>query len=225
MARWAWAGNQVGLGNGEMITESRRIERAGAERVRIELYLGSGELVIAGGASALLEADFSYNVPSWRPEVDYIVRDGRGLLTLRQPEGDNDTIVRNARQRWELRLADGLPIELRIRVGAATVDLTGGDLALAALDIDTGAGSLRLDLSGTRQPFDATVEGGVINATLRLPTTLGAHVAVRAPIATVNGGGLRRHDGGYVNGAYGTMGAPLRMRITGGVANVILAGR
>jgi hypothetical protein len=215
----------VETGSGEMITESRRVERDGAESVRIELQLGSGELVIAGGASALLEADFSYNVPAWRPEVEYTVRDGRGLLTLRQPEGDNGASVRNARQRWELRLADRLPIELRIKVGAATVDLTSGDLALAALDIDTGAGSLRLDLSATRHPFDAALQGGVINTTLRLPATLGAHVAVRAPIATVNGGGLQRHEGGYVNGTFGATGTPLRVRITGGVANVILAGR
>jgi hypothetical protein len=65
----------------------------------------------------------------------------------------------------------------------------------------------------------------VINATLRLPAAIGAHVAVRAPIAAINGGGLRREAGGYANGRYDAAGAAVRIGITGGVANVILAGR
>jgi hypothetical protein len=91
--------------------------------------------------------------------------------------------------------------------------------------VQTGAGSLVIDLSAARSPFDAAIEGGVINTTLRLPDAIGAHVAVRAPIATINGGGLRREVGGYANGLYAPAGANVRVGIKGGVANVILAGR
>lgn len=209
---------------GEMIEESRRVARGAAGRVRVEIAMGSGELAITGGASGLLDANFRYNVPEWRPAITYAEADGRGVLRLEQPQGGGAQ-VRNARQRWELRLAPDVPIDLAIAVGTIEGNLLLGPLALGALDIESGTASLVLDFSAARAPFDATIQGGVINATLRLPATVGARVGVRVPLTTINGGGLRRIDGDYVNGAYDAAAGAARVRIEGGVANLILAGR
>lgn len=205
-----------------MISESRTVERAGAASVRAELQLGAGELTIVGGAASLLEAAFSYNVPGWRPELDYAVRDGQGRLTVRQPEGQDKGTTRNARQHWDLRFADALPLDLRVQVGALTALLTVGGLALEALAIETGAGNLTLDLAGARGPLAVTIKGGVINATIRLPTATGAQVAVRAPVATVDAPGLRRAGHTYSNDAYATADGAVRVTISGGVASIKL---
>jgi len=45
----------------------------------------AGELRMHGGAGKLLEADFDYSVPEWRPEVRYNRSLLRGYLTVRQP--------------------------------------------------------------------------------------------------------------------------------------------
>ena len=210
----------------EMIDESRTVERDGAAAVRAELQLGAGELVIAGGAAALttlLEADFSYNVPAWRPELTYTVSDNQGHLTIHQPSAPHERRTHNARQRWELRFATGVPLDLRIQVGAATASLIVGDLALNALTIQTGAGNLTLDLSGARQPFAVEIKGGVINATIALPGTIATEVAVHAPLAAVKAPGLHRAGQTYCNAVDVAPGEGARVAISGGVASIALA--
>lgn len=202
-------------------TESRTVARDGAERVAVELRMGSGELLIGGGASGLLEADFHYSIPSWRPELTYETRDGQGYLAIRQPDGAGRR--EDGRQRWTLRLADDLPLTLRIAVGAATIALTQGNLALTDLDLQTGAATLDLDLAGARAPYDATIKGGALTANLRLPGALGGLVGLSAPIVTIDADGLRRHGRDYANAAYDPTAPALRVRIAAGVATLTLA--
>jgi hypothetical protein len=204
-----------------MIEESRTVERGEAQMVRAEITLGAGELVIADGATALLEADFRYNVPSWRPELGYVVRDGHGHLTLRQPSGDTNGI-RNTRQAWELDFATGVPLDLQIKVGAATGSLVVGDLDLRNLTIETGAGNLTLDLSGARCPLAVTLNGGVINAVLGLPTAVPAQVAVHAPLANIDAPGLRQSGRTYTSAVAATPGDGVTVAISGGVASIAL---
>lgn len=205
-----------------MIEESRTVERADATTVRAELQLGAGELTIAGGASSLLEADFSYNVPAWRPELDYTVRDGQGVLTLHQPSGDEGQ-VGNTRQHWNVRFAPGIPLDLRIKVGAATGSIVVGDLALTALTIETGAGNLTIDLSGAHQPLAVTLKGGVINARIGLPEEFSAQVAIHAPLVTVDAPGLRGNGRTYRNAAAAGADGGVTVSISGGVASIALA--
>lgn len=201
------------------IEESRAVGRDGATAVRATIQLGAGELLIGPGATGLLEADFSYNVPAGRPELTYTVRDGQGDLTVRQPRGDEGRI-RNARQRWALRFAAGVPLALQIQVGAATASVVVGDLALTALTIETGAGNLTLDLSDARGPLAVALKGGVINATLGLPQTIPAEVTVGAPLATIDAPALRRSGRAYRNGADGTPDQGVQVAISGGVASI-----
>ncbi|HEY8600306.1 MAG TPA: toast rack family protein [Thermomicrobiales bacterium] len=185
-----------------MIHESRVVERGNATQARATVQLGAGDLRLTGGGANLLDADFSYNVPSWRPELACAISGGTATVTVRQPEGQSGRKERNARQRWDLRFADDLPLALRVQAGAVTGALLMGDLTLTELQIETGAGTLTLDLAGVRQPFDVAIKGGVVNATIALPAALGVRVAVKAPIATVNAPGLRRVGGAYTNTAY-----------------------
>src|SRR4051812_1542575 len=56
---------------GPLQTSTRTIERDKTELVRADLRMGAGELTVRGGAEKMLEAEFHYNVPDWRPEVRY----------------------------------------------------------------------------------------------------------------------------------------------------------
>ena len=58
---------------GELQTETRSVEPENAESVRANLRMGIGELNLTGGADALMEADFAYNVSSWQPQANYEV--------------------------------------------------------------------------------------------------------------------------------------------------------
>ena len=60
-----------GVRLGEPVHETKILELDKSEMTRVELKMGAGELRVAGGSPKLMEADFNYNVPGWKPQVDY----------------------------------------------------------------------------------------------------------------------------------------------------------
>src|SRR5689334_11694759 len=79
--------------------ESKTIELEGAESAHVALHMGAGDLRITDGAQHLARADFSYNVPSWKPEIRYNVNGKRGDLVIEQPKSGN-THIGNTRYQW-----------------------------------------------------------------------------------------------------------------------------
>src|SRR3712207_2964463 len=117
-------------------TESQSVELDDAESVRTELRQGFGKLNLSGGAEQLMEANFSYNVAEWEPEVDY--DSGRqGTLTVQQGGSEEDSTsllgLDDARNEWDIRLNNGVPIDLSIEMGAGENALRLGTLSLTAL--------------------------------------------------------------------------------------------
>jgi hypothetical protein len=56
-------------GVGELQRESQAVDPENAQSVVTELRMGADELKATGGADALMEADFAYNVADWQPEA------------------------------------------------------------------------------------------------------------------------------------------------------------
>jgi hypothetical protein len=58
---------------GKMQHDSKSVDPKNAQSARAELRMGAGELNLTGGADALMEGEFSYNVSDWKPKVSYDV--------------------------------------------------------------------------------------------------------------------------------------------------------
>src|SRR6266478_332828 len=71
---------------GDTRHETKTIDLDNAKKVRVEIHMGGGELHVKGGTPKLLEADFAYNVPEWKPVVDYRDTAAGGQLTISQPD-------------------------------------------------------------------------------------------------------------------------------------------
>ena len=67
---------------GEMQRQSQSVDVGEARSVRADLEIAAGELNLTGGADRLMEADFSYNVADWEPEVNYDVSGDRRALSV-----------------------------------------------------------------------------------------------------------------------------------------------
>jgi hypothetical protein len=87
-------------GIGEMERESQSIDLENAQLVRAELRMGAGELNVTGGADALMEADFAYNVADWEPEIDYNVSGETGELIVEQGSGADIPLGGEPRNEW-----------------------------------------------------------------------------------------------------------------------------
>src|SRR5262245_51289093 len=161
---------------GDLKMESKSVELGAAKTVSVELKIGVGELRVTGGAKKLLEADFLYIVPQWRPEVKYELRGTQGFLVIRQPEFGSNALG-NTRNEWHLSLNDTVPTDLKIECGVGKSNFELGGLSLTGLDVKTGVGETTLDLIGDwKRDLEANVKGGIGEVTLRLPDKVGIRV-------------------------------------------------
>ena len=206
---------------GPVERESRSVELDQTELARVGLKMSAGTLKVKGGSSKLMEADFTYNVASWKPEVRYHNTGARGDLTVEQPVsgghfGDITYI-------WDLRFNDQVPLDFTANLGAGEATLNLGSMSLRSLEIEMGAGELNLDLRGQpKRSYDVRIRGGVGEATVHLPRDVGIEADVQGGIGDISARGLRKEEGRYVNDLIDTAKVKIHLNIRGGVGSINL---
>jgi uncharacterized protein DUF2154 len=208
---------------GEMQRESQSIQAGNAQSVRANLKMGAGELNLTGGADQLMEADFAYNVADWKPKVNYDVNGDTGELRVRQGSGGGVNLGGDARNEWDIRFNDEVPTNLSVQMGAGESDLDLDDLTLRGLDLEMGAGRTTIDLTGDYdQDLVASIQGGVGQATVQLPSEVGVWVEAQGGLGEINAEGLQKEGEAYVNDSYGDSEVTLDVDIQGGVGQINL---
>jgi hypothetical protein len=208
---------------GEMQRQSQSVDLENAQSVRAQLKMGAGELNLTGGADQLMEAGFSYNVANWKPEVNYDVSGETGELIVRQGSGGGLNLGGDARNEWDLRFNDKVPTDLVVQMGAGESDLDLDSLTLTGLDLQMGAGTTTVDLTGDyAQDFEASIQGGVGEATVLLPSEVGVRARAEGGLGKINAEGLQREGDSYVNDAYGDSDITLEVDIQGGIGQINL---
>ena len=208
---------------GKMQRESKSVDPENAQSARAQLMMGAGDLKLTGGADQLMEGDFSYNVSDWKPKVSYDVSGGTGELMVKQGSAGGADLSGDARNEWDISLNDELPTDLVVQMGAGESDLDLDSLTLTGLDLQMGAGKTTVDLTGDyTSDFDASIEGGVGQATILLPSEVGVRAKAEGGIGAINAKGLKRVDNAYVNDAYGEADTNLSLDVKGGVGQINL---
>ena len=206
---------------GETRTESKTVALGAAQSVRVSLEMKAGELKVAGGATQLLDADFTYNVPEWKPEVKYDVSGGVGNLEVKQ--SGSGTSGNNTRNDWDLHLSNKPPMEMTVNMGAGRAALTLSGLALSKLELNMGAGETTVDLTGDwKKDLSAQIHGGVGKATIRLPKDVGVHVIAQGGLGSINASDFHKQGNAYVNDQYGKSPVTLQIEVEGGIGEIDL---
>jgi hypothetical protein len=208
---------------GKMQRESKSVDPKDAQSAHAQLEMGAGELKLTGGADKLREGDFSYNVSDWKHKVGYDVSGEKGELVVKQGSAKGAGLSGDAQNEWDIRLNDELPTDLVVRLGAGESDLDLDSLTLTGLDLRMEAGNTTVDLTGDyARDFDATIEGGVGEATVLLPSEVGVKAKAEGGIGRINAKGLKKVDGSYINDAYGESDTNLSVEVKGGVGEINL---
>jgi hypothetical protein len=80
-----------------------------------------------------------------------------------------------------------------------------------------------VDLTGDyTQDFDASIEGGVGEATVLLPSEIGVKAKAAGGLGGINAKGLKKVGDSYVNDAYGESDVNLSVDVKGGVGEINL---
>ena len=201
--------------------ETQSIELDKAEMVRVEIKLGAGELTVDGGASKLMDGDFTYNIPSWKPSVKYTSSGFRGTLRIEQPGGSHGGSHVN--YKWNVRLNDKVPMDISAEFGAGEARMNLGSLDLRSVRVNMGVGEVRVDLRG-KPARDYTVEinGGVGQATVYLPHDVGVIAKAAGGIGNISVRGLEKHGGQYINPAHENAPVTIHLDVHGGVGEINL---
>ncbi|MEN6408928.1 MAG: toast rack family protein [Anaerolineaceae bacterium] len=103
----------------------------------INLKMGAGSLNLVGGANGLVTGSIEYNVEGWKPELS---RTGNTVSITQTSTKSIDGIPSDKiTNRWDLALNSSTPINLDIEAGAYSGKLDLSGLRLQDLDISDGA--------------------------------------------------------------------------------------
>jgi len=208
---------------GKMQSESKSVALQNAQSARAQLKMGAGELYLTGGADQLMEGEFSYNVSEWKPKVSYDLSGDTGELMVKQGSSEGARLSGDARNEWDISLNDEVPTDLVVQMGAGESDLDLDSLALTGVDLQMGAGKTTVDLTGDyAQSFDASIQGGVGEATVLLPSDVGVKAKAEGGLGKINAEGLKRVGNSYVNDAYGEPDVNLSVEVQGGIGQINL---
>jgi hypothetical protein len=223
-----WHGRSFSRGleaSSSMQHTTRTVEAGGVKDVRATVEMPAGELTVSGGSTKLLDASFDQRKSSGAPEVDYEHSGASGLLKISEGGGDHTNIVFPGREErnWNLRFGDGVPLDLKIDMGAGQGNLRLRGVPLTKLELNIGAGRVEVDLTGDRkEDLTANIEGGVGEADIRLPRNVGVIVQASGGIGSLDTDGLQKDGGSYVNAAYGKSPATIHLKVEGGIGHIIL---
>lgn len=200
--------------------ESRTIERDKSQEVTVNLDMGAGDLKVGSGTSKLAQAYFTYNVPRWKPVVDY----DAGNLTIRQPGGGHSH-AGNIQYQWDVRLGREIPVDLRVHFGAGEAQLDLGSLDLRDVNVEMGVGRMVMDLRGDpSHDYAVHIEGGVGEAKVQLPLNAGVFATAHGGIGEISVRGMRKDGDHWVNEVYDTAKVKVRVDVQGGIGRIELIG-
>jgi hypothetical protein len=201
---------------------SQTIESDASELVHVELHMGAGELRVTDSSQKLLRADFTYNVPSWKPQVKYTPMGGKGDLIIRQPSS-NGTYLGNTKYQWDLQLSNKVPMDFEVHFGAGKARLDLGSMQLRGVEVHMGVGELDLDLRGpVKHSYNVSIHGGVGQATLRLPRDAAIYAEAHGGIGSINVNGLQKRSGYWTSESWDQGENKIRVDVQGGIGEIRL---
>lgn len=201
-------------------TETVAIERAKAETVDVAVTMAAGEMELSGGAAKLMEGVFTYTASgNMMPDVQYEESSFRGRLTVQNKT--KTTIGNNHVNRWQIKLADDVRMDLNVSLGAGQSKLNLGSLTIRSAKVHLGAGEVELDLRGPKKSScDVEIRGGVGEATVWVPNDVGVVAEAKGGLGEISVRGLTRDGDRWKNDAYGKSPVTLRLDVQGGIGQI-----
>jgi hypothetical protein len=199
--------------------ETKVLELDKSELTRVELKMGAGELRVAGGSPKLLEADFNYDGPDWKPQVEYHSTGVRSDIGISQ----RPATVSDSASVWNLRFNDSALMDLVVRMGAGEARLNLGSLNLRSVAFNLGAGQVDVDLRGNPEhSYDVQINGGVGQATIHVPASVAISATAAGGIGEINVRGLEKRNGRWINPLHENAPVTIRLEVKGGVGQIDL---
>jgi len=202
--------------------ETFQVPLDGASKLHLALHYGAGRLHVGPGSSAeaALEGTFEGGLDH---EVNR--RDTDLHVDLRVPTDDVlDLIPWGADHGldWDLKLSDGVEVELSVDAGASENRLDLGGLNVSRLAFKTGASDTRIRFSERPENAQAEISLGAASAKLTIPDNVAASVRINSGLSGIKIDEHRfpRQGETYESPSFASAAQRLTIRIEAGVGSV-----
>jgi hypothetical protein len=210
-----------------LVDQPVSIEAGTADRANVELDMTAGELRLSGGASKLLEGTLEYNETRFKPRITSSTSGAHATVTLRQSDAEEGSTKwgGNAKNTWDLQLADKTLLDLSVNCGAGQAKLNLGDVLLRSLQVQIGVGQVDLDLTGNpKHDYEVNIHGGIGQASIHLPTGVGVYATAHGGLDSINVTGLQKEGDHWQNDLYDKAKVNVKIEVNGGIGEIRLIG-
>jgi len=212
------------FGSGPAIHDRQSIELDKSESTRLNLTIGAGELKVSGGAAKKMEADFEYS-EALKPTVEHRASGSSSEISISQ-RGSPGFSFGNNSSRWDLRLNDGVPIDIAAKLGAGEATMTLGSLQLRSVNVNIGVGQVNVDLRGTpKASYNVQLNGGVGEARLYLPRSAGISASAAGGIGDIKVDGLEKRGDRWINPGHENDPVQINVEARGGVGEIHISAQ
>jgi len=192
------------------------------KRLDVDIDFGLGELWVGATSNTLFSGDFEYrrNKPDCKyntvgdeARIEVRSRDIRGMSIFRKRNFKNDA---------RIFIANYLPLELNIDIGAALVELDLSEHKLKKLNLDTGAAKVDLRLGCGWDDLEIDIDSGASDITIIVPHEMGIEIDSDVAFSSTNfrRAGLEKIRGVYRSDNFNSADCKATISIDSGVSEI-----
>lgn len=175
------------LGMG-MQTETVGESSTGVQSAHLELKTGVGDLdmrPLVGSDGNWIEGTVSHPA-SLRLAQEY--QNTGGVAQLKLDTEGNVIFLGNSSERWNIHVAPGMPLTLKIDAGVGSSKLDLNALDVTDIDMNTGVGGTEVILPSNAGTVNARIKGGIGGLTILIPVGVPARIRSNSGIggASIN---------------------------------------
>jgi len=210
--------------------EIRRItasqELTDVDEARVTLRFAGGKLAVSpGDAMNLVEAEMDYRADTSRPRLIYSEEGGLGRAVLRRT--GSTRAGPGMGNRWDVRLTDRIPLELRLITEGSNCNLDLSGLRITDVEVTAGASNVVVRFGRGDADARVKVDAGVSLVRLEIPKQYGLRMLVDCGLCfKYLPDGMKKRDGGggaYYSKNYDTAPHKMDLEVEGGVSKLSIA--
>jgi len=119
--------------------ENRVIPLGEVDSLKVSIKFGAGKLDLISGEEDVFKGNFQYNKSILKPNIQYEILGETGILTLSQSIKKDLDLPFPYKNRWNLKLPSGIPLQLYINTATYSGDIDLTNLQIENFYLNSGA--------------------------------------------------------------------------------------
>lgn len=123
----------------EINGENRVIPLGEVDSLKVYIKFGAGKLDLISGEEGVFKGNFQYDKSILKPNIQYEILEETGILTLSQSIKKDLDLPFPYKNRWNLKLPPGIPMQLYINTATYSGDIDLTNLQIENFYLNSGA--------------------------------------------------------------------------------------